>query len=192
MRNISKLISGLFLATAALSYVPFAAAATSNVNYDAHAELSGTHPGKLPVAMASTRNTDYDAHAELSGTHPSALPVAATRSSNTNYDAHAELSGTHPSAMPVVMTYANTNTAARIEVDGHQLAQRLFVGVTVTSASFSNAADSATNLDGHDRAVALLTQATRAPNQSLEAKNLPMQMAFTDAQASARLLIVGM
>ena len=88
MRTSTQIITGLFLATAALANIPLAAANQSiNTTYDAYEELSGTHAGKIQMAPEGVRGKEgTKGEAGAAGAKPSAAFV---------YDAYEDLSGTH-------------------------------------------------------------------------------------------------
>lgn len=88
MRTSTQILTGLFLATAALINIPLAAANESiNTTYNAYEELSGTHAGKTWVAPAGVRGKE--------GTQGEAGAAGAKSSAAFVYDAFEDLSGTH-------------------------------------------------------------------------------------------------
>jgi hypothetical protein len=88
MRTSTHIVSGLFLATAALINIPLAVANnSSNAPYNAYEELSGTHAGKTQMAPAGARGKE--------GTQGETGAAGAKSNAAFVYDAFEELSGTH-------------------------------------------------------------------------------------------------
>jgi hypothetical protein len=88
MRTSTQIISGLFLATAALINISLAAANENfNTTYNTYEELSGTHAGKTWMAPAGARGKE--------GTKGETGAAGAKSSAAFVYDAYEDLSGTH-------------------------------------------------------------------------------------------------
>ncbi len=94
MRTSTQIITGLFVATAALISIPLAAANQSiDTSYNAYEELSGTHAGKTQMAPEGVFGKE--------GTKGEAGTAGAKASAAFIYDAYEDLSGTHASSPTV-------------------------------------------------------------------------------------------